>query len=80
MTCDQAAELFDQSVASIRKEYERLGHTLGWTFLGSPMATLSGRSEILLLTTNPGGKSFGTREEFKSSFRVWPTAAPDHLE
>lgn len=67
MTRIQSSQLFDQSVDLIREAYDRLGHTLGWTFLGSPKETMSSKSEILLLTTNPGGRSFGAREEFASS-------------
>jgi hypothetical protein len=39
----------------IDKEYDRLGHTLGWRFLTCPGAVLSAKTEVVFVTLNPGG-------------------------
>ncbi len=39
----------------IDKEYDRLGHTLGWRFLTCPGAALSAKTEVVFVTLNPGG-------------------------
>lgn len=48
-------DLFVRSVGEIEKAYRDLGHTLGWRFLTGPKATLSPRTQIGLITMNPGG-------------------------
>lgn len=47
--------LFSESCSEIEVAYSRLGHQLGWRFLASPRSTLSGDTEIALITMNPGG-------------------------
>jgi len=49
------SDLFERSVASTAEAYRKLGHTLGWRFLTGPKATLSPRTQIGLITLNPGG-------------------------
>ncbi|MFT5688004.1 MAG: hypothetical protein ACI8PQ_000836 [Planctomycetota bacterium] len=46
---------FDDACAKIRVAYDELGHDLGWRFLTSPSATLDPKTEIALITLNPGG-------------------------
>lgn len=48
-------DLFDRSVASIERAYEKLEHTIGWRFLTGPRATLSPNTAIGFVTLNPGG-------------------------
>jgi len=48
-------DLFVRSVVKIDESYRDLGHTLGWRFLTGPKATLSPRTQIGLVTLNPGG-------------------------
>jgi hypothetical protein len=47
--------LFDECVASIKQEYIRLGHSLGWRFLNTPKRTLNPSADVALLSCNPGG-------------------------
>ena len=46
---------FDDACDRIRVAYDELGHDLGWRFLTSPSATFDPRTEIALITLNPGG-------------------------
>ena len=48
-------KIFEKSVKLIKREYDRLGHDLGWRFLYSPKATLGPRTEIVFIGLNPGG-------------------------
>jgi hypothetical protein len=47
---------FDEFVASIRAEYLRLKHTLGWRFLAVSKDVMCGHVDIALITLNPGGR------------------------
>ena len=47
--------LFHDVIAKIEHEYIRLGHQLGWRFLGVKRSNLSPSTKILLITANPGG-------------------------
>lgn len=55
MTTENVDALFDSCVASIESEYARLGHRLGWRFLGVPKAVLRKPVKIALISLNPGG-------------------------
>jgi hypothetical protein len=46
---------FDSCVLEIGHEYERLGHQLGWRFLGVPKRVLHAPSLIAFIATHPGG-------------------------
>lgn len=46
----------------IQKEYERLGHEKGWTFMACPEARLR-TAEVVLVGMNPGGGS--ERDQYK---------------
>lgn len=48
-------EIFSEAVERVGREYEALGHQLGWRFLYSPANTLSTSTQILFLGKNPGG-------------------------
>ena len=48
---------FDQAVESIRREYEVLGHALGWRFLCVSKQVLLQDPKIVFLTLNPGGRA-----------------------
>lgn len=47
---------FEQAVQSIRREYEALGHDLGWRFLCVSKQVLALNPKIVFLTLNPGGR------------------------
>lgn len=46
----------DECVERIDVAYRELGHSLGWRFLMGPRRTLSARTRVALVTSNPGGK------------------------
>ena len=48
---------FEQAVQSIRREYEALGHNLGWRFLCVSKQVLLQDPKIVFLTLNPGGRA-----------------------
>jgi hypothetical protein len=48
---------FVESCAEIERAYVRLGHRMGWRFLGSPQATLNPETAIALITLNPDGSA-----------------------
>jgi len=49
------ASPFADACTKIQGAYDELGHDLGWRFLTSPAATLDPKTEIALITLNPGG-------------------------
>lgn len=50
-----STDVLETIAAGIGKEYEELGHTLGWRFLYGPARTLHWAGKLLLLGLNPGG-------------------------
>ncbi len=53
-----STEVFHRAVDEIGREYERLGHELGWRFLYSPVATLSKDTRLFFAGLNPGGDRY----------------------
>lgn len=51
-------EVFDRAVDEIGREYEHLGHELGWRFLYSPVGTLSKDTRLFFAGLNPGGDRY----------------------
>jgi hypothetical protein len=43
---------------SIDREYQRLGHTLGWRFLYSPASTLASSTRLAFVGQNPGDNQY----------------------
>jgi len=48
---------FSNACEQIEAEYQKEGHALGWRFLMCPAARLKAKTQIALLTLNPGGSS-----------------------
>jgi hypothetical protein len=76
-------EVFDHSIELIEAAYTRLGHAMGWRFLLGPRATLSPRTRIALLSSNPAGtgnplKHPSASRETGSAYldERWPGHAP----
>lgn len=69
-------KLFDESVSKIKREYEKLGHQLGWRFLYSPKKTLSLSTKLMLVGINPaGGKDMGFVESSEEGNAYRPEVA-----
>jgi hypothetical protein len=50
-------EPFSNACEQIEAEYQKEGHALGWRFLMCPADRLKAKTQIALLTLNPGGGS-----------------------
>lgn len=50
-------QMLRELVVEIESIYESLGYVLGWRFLTSPRKTLSPKTEVCLVTLNPGGSA-----------------------
>lgn len=77
--------MFSSCVRSIEDEYERLGHSLGWRFLYSPMRTLDPAAPLLLAGCNPGGSHPEpplSSVEAGNAFRLerWPGSGSGHQD
>lgn len=48
-------ELFENSCKAIEREYQLLGHRIGWRFVTGPKSTFSQDTKILFISLNPGG-------------------------
>lgn len=85
MTTVNADALFDTCIAEIESAYDRLGHHLGWRFLGVPKAVLRNPVQIALISLNPGG-DYEPAEHPRASCEVgnwyisesWDEAPPGH--
>lgn len=55
METDTSDAFFHYCVSEIDQEYKRLGHQLGWRFLGVPKRVLRSPTRIAFISLNPGG-------------------------
>ncbi|MEI6972981.1 MAG: hypothetical protein WCL44_15865 [bacterium] len=49
--------LFSKACKKIKDEYKKEKHKHGWRFLMCPVDRLNAKTQIALLTLNPGGSS-----------------------
>jgi hypothetical protein len=76
-------DVFEHATRRIRREYDRLGHSLGWRFLYTPRRTLTASAALMLVGYNPGGREYEAPRpsvEDGNAFRVehWPGNGPTH--